>query len=171
MPIIKCHHPCPSLPLFESSKRKCIVPITHLDFTHVISTSSSRNGGRFFKLLSIFCSPKSWNGECKEGQERHIGFGFKWPQDGKVPKLVALTVNGKLRWVIFIENLSDILSWMVSWQIKNYFVAMKLWATYIHFQKREKTWFFSYFFLHKYFPRLCADREDKGNELIYTFPC
>ena len=64
-----------------------------------------------FKLLSIFCSPKSWNGECKEGTERHIGFGFKWPQDGKVPKLVALTVNGKLR---FIENLSDTLSGMVS---------------------------------------------------------
>ena len=38
MPIIKCHHPRPSLPVFESSKRKCIVPITHLNFPRVIRT-------------------------------------------------------------------------------------------------------------------------------------
>lgn len=49
----------------------------------------STSEGKTFKI-----SPKQWNGECKEGQERHIGFQFKWPQDSGEPKLVALTVNG-----------------------------------------------------------------------------
>merc|ERR1712079_399788 len=45
--------------------------------------------GKSFKI-----TPKGWNAEVKEGQRRMIGFTFKWPQDTKTPKLVALTVNG-----------------------------------------------------------------------------
>merc|ERR1712038_1663715 len=49
----------------------------------------SHGTGKTFKI-----SPKAWNGEGKKGQEKMIGFGFKWKQNTATPKLVALTVNG-----------------------------------------------------------------------------